>query len=55
VGPKSVQNAGAQLLDETHQHLPEARIELVDDAGHGVLQDQPEIVENLLAEFLQRR
>lgn len=35
------------------QQLPEAWIELVDDANHMVMVDQPEIVEKLLADFLQ--
>ncbi|HZC92149.1 MAG TPA: alpha/beta hydrolase [Mycobacterium sp.] len=37
------------------QQLPEARIELVDDANHMVMVDQPEIVEKLLAELLHWR
>jgi len=35
------------------QQLPEARIEVVDDANHMVMVDQPEIVEKPLADFLQ--
>jgi pimeloyl-ACP methyl ester carboxylesterase len=44
-GPKA-----ATLL---RQLLPEARIELLDNANHMVVVDQTEIVEKLLAEFLQ--
>jgi pimeloyl-ACP methyl ester carboxylesterase len=33
--------------------LPDARIELIDDANHMILSDQPKTVEKLLAEFLQ--
>jgi hypothetical protein len=40
-----------RLLRE--QRLPEARIELIDDANHMIMNDQTEIVEKLLAEFLQ--
>ena len=43
-GPKA-----AALL---RNKLPGARIELIDDANHMILSDQPETVEKLLAEFL---
>jgi pimeloyl-ACP methyl ester carboxylesterase len=35
------------------QRLPEARIELIDDANHLIPMDQPEIVEKLLGDFLR--
>jgi pimeloyl-ACP methyl ester carboxylesterase len=54
IGRDESAHNGPKTATNFRRHLPEARIELVDDAGHGVLQDQPEIVENLLAEFLQR-
>ncbi|WP_409428608.1 alpha/beta fold hydrolase [Mycobacterium sp. SMC-11] len=49
---ESAQN-GPKTAIRFRRELPEARIELVNDAGHGILQDQPEIVDGLLAEFLQ--
>jgi pimeloyl-ACP methyl ester carboxylesterase len=44
---------GPKAATRFRKQLPEARIELVDDANHMILSDQPEIVEKLLIEFLQ--
>jgi pimeloyl-ACP methyl ester carboxylesterase len=48
--------AGVRACTKTatrlRQQLREARIELIDDANHMVMIDQPEIVEKLLADFL---
>jgi pimeloyl-ACP methyl ester carboxylesterase len=35
------------------RQLPAARVELVDDANHIITVDQPEVVEQLLADFLR--
>jgi CHAT domain-containing protein len=51
---ESVHN-GPKTATNLRRQLPEARIELVHDAGHGVLQDQPEIVDKLLTDFFQLR
>ena len=48
---ESVHN-GPKTATRFRQQLPEARIELVDDANHMILNDQPEIVEKLLVDFL---
>lgn len=53
-GDESAHN-GPKTATRFRQQLREARIELVDDAKHMVMVDQPEIVEKLLAEFLQQR
>jgi pimeloyl-ACP methyl ester carboxylesterase len=34
------------------ERIPHARVELIDDANHAVLDDQPETVDRILAEFL---
>ena len=47
-------NNGLKTADRFRRQLPDARIELVDDANHMVMVDQTEIVEKLLADFLQR-
>ncbi|OBI49948.1 hypothetical protein A5707_15850 [Mycobacterium kyorinense] len=44
---------GPKAAARFRQQLPEARVELVDDANHMILSDQPEIVEKLLTDFLQ--
>jgi pimeloyl-ACP methyl ester carboxylesterase len=43
---------GPKTATHLWQQLPEARVELVDDANHMVMVDQSEIVEKLLADFL---
>ncbi|MGH3726326.1 MAG: alpha/beta fold hydrolase [Mycobacterium sp.] len=44
---------GPKTATRLRQQLPEARIELIDDANHMVMIDQREVVEKLLADFLQ--
>ena len=44
---------GPKAATRLRQQLSEARIELVDDANHMILADQPQLTEKLLAEFLQ--
>jgi pimeloyl-ACP methyl ester carboxylesterase len=44
---------GPKEATKLREELPEARIELVDDASHMVAAEQPEIVEKLLADFLK--
>jgi pimeloyl-ACP methyl ester carboxylesterase len=44
---------GPKMAARLRQQLPEARIEVVNDAKHIIPVDQPEIVEQLLADFLQ--
>ena len=44
---------GPKAATRFRQQLPEARIELVDDANYVILSDQPQLTEKLLAEFLQ--
>jgi pimeloyl-ACP methyl ester carboxylesterase len=53
IGRDETAHNGPKTASDFRRKLPEARIELVDDAKHGVLQDQPKIVEKLLADFLQ--
>jgi pimeloyl-ACP methyl ester carboxylesterase len=43
---------GPKMAARFRQRLPEARIEIVDDANHIIPVDQPQIVEKLLADFL---
>ena len=43
---------GPKMAARFRQQLPEARIEIVDDANHIIPVDQPQIVEKLLADFL---
>jgi pimeloyl-ACP methyl ester carboxylesterase len=44
---------GPKAATRFRQQLPEARIELVDDANYVILSDRPQLTEKLLAEFLQ--
>jgi pimeloyl-ACP methyl ester carboxylesterase len=53
IGRDESAHNGPKTATRFRQQLPEARIELVDDANHMVMVDQPEIVEKLLADFLQ--
>ena len=46
-------HSGPKMATRFRQQLPEARIELVDDANHSVFVDQFDIVEKLLADFLK--
>lgn len=43
---------GPRAAAVARERLPHARVELLDDANHAVLGDQPETVERILAEFL---
>ncbi|MGB9304228.1 MAG: alpha/beta hydrolase [Mycobacterium sp.] len=54
VGRQESLHDGPRMASRLQQQLPAARIELVDDANHIITVDQPEIVERLLADFLQR-
>jgi pimeloyl-ACP methyl ester carboxylesterase len=53
IGRDESAHNGPKTAARFRQQLPEARIELVDDANHLIMVDQPEIVEKLLAESLQ--
>ena len=44
---------GPKMAARFHQRLPEARIEIIDDANHFLPVDQPQIAEKLLADFLR--
>jgi pimeloyl-ACP methyl ester carboxylesterase len=44
---------GPKMAARFRERLPEARIELIDDANHLIPIDQPEIVEKLLGDFLR--
>ncbi len=44
---------GPKAATRFRNQLPDARIELISDANHMILSDQPEAVEKLLTEFLQ--
>ena len=43
---------GPKMAARFRQRLPEARIEIIDEANHFIPVDQPQIVEKLLADFL---
>ena len=45
---------GPKMAARFRQQLPAARIEIVDDAHHIIPVDQPQIVEKLLADFLDQ-
>ena len=53
IGRDESAHNGPRTATHFRQQLPEAWIELVDAAGHNIYQDQPEIVDKLLADFLQ--
>jgi pimeloyl-ACP methyl ester carboxylesterase len=53
IGSDECLHNGPKTATRFRQQLPEARIELVDDANHMITVDQPEIVKKLLADFLQ--
>jgi len=44
---------GPKMAAQFRERLPEARIELIDDANHLIPIDRPEIVEKLLGDFLR--
>jgi 3-oxoadipate enol-lactonase len=50
-GDQIVDPANAQLLASA---LPQARLELLEGAGHGLLTDEPQRSANLITEFLDR-
>jgi pimeloyl-ACP methyl ester carboxylesterase len=52
IGRNESLHNGPKTAIRLRQQLPEARIELVDDANHMIMNDQTEIVEKLLADFL---
>jgi pimeloyl-ACP methyl ester carboxylesterase len=43
---------GPKMASRLRRRLPHARIELVDKANHLIPVDQPQVVEKLLADFL---
>jgi pimeloyl-ACP methyl ester carboxylesterase len=53
IGRNESLHNGPKTAIRLRQRLPDARIELVDDANHMITNDQTETVEKLLAEFLQ--
>ena len=55
IGRDELLHDGPKMAARFRQRLPEARIEVIDDANHLIPVDQPEIVEKLLADFLHRR
>lgn len=54
IGRQESVHDGPRMAKRLREQLPAARIELVNDANHIITVDQPEIVERLLADFLQR-
>jgi pimeloyl-ACP methyl ester carboxylesterase len=55
VGRQETLHDGPLMARRFRERLPDARIELVDDANHALFIDQPEVVEGLLRDFLQPR
>jgi pimeloyl-ACP methyl ester carboxylesterase len=53
VGRDESLHDGPKMAARFRQRLPEARIELIDEANHLIPIDQPEIVEKLLGDFLR--
>ncbi|MCV7281360.1 alpha/beta hydrolase [Mycolicibacterium flavescens] len=52
IGEQETANDGPKSAARLRRQLPQARIEFVADAGHGLAQDRPEVVDKLLGEFL---
>jgi pimeloyl-ACP methyl ester carboxylesterase len=52
VGTKESLHDGPKMADRLRRRLPQARIELIDEANHLIPIDQPQVVERLLADFL---
>jgi pimeloyl-ACP methyl ester carboxylesterase len=52
IGRNESVHDGPKMAARFRQQLPDARIEIVDDANHIIPIDQPQIVEKLLADFL---
>ena len=53
IGRDETFHSGPKMATRFRQQLPEARIELVDDANHNLFVDQFDIVVKLLTEFLK--
>jgi pimeloyl-ACP methyl ester carboxylesterase len=53
IGRDESSHSGPKMAARFRQQLPEARIELVDDANHTIFVDQFDIVDKLLADFLK--
>jgi len=52
VGTKESLHDGPKMADRLRRRLPQARIELIDEANHLIPIDQPQVIERLLADFL---
>ncbi len=52
IGREESIHDGPKMAARFRQQLPDARIEIVDDANHLIPVDQPQIVEKLLTDFL---
>jgi non-heme chloroperoxidase len=44
-----------ELQREMSRHIKDAKLEIIDNAGHAVFIDQPQRFRSLLADFIQRR
>jgi pimeloyl-ACP methyl ester carboxylesterase len=55
VGRQETLHDGPLMARRFREQLPDAQVELVDDANHALFIDQPEVVEGLLRDFLQPR
>jgi pimeloyl-ACP methyl ester carboxylesterase len=53
LGKDETLHDGPKVAARFRQQLPAARVELVDNANHIITVDQPEVVEQLLADFLR--
>jgi pimeloyl-ACP methyl ester carboxylesterase len=53
IGSDESFHSGPKMAARFRQQLPAARIELLDDANHNLFVDQTDIVEKLLADFLE--
>ena len=53
IGRDESLHSGPKMAARLRKQLPEARIELLDDANHAIYIDQFDIVEKLLADFLK--
>jgi pimeloyl-ACP methyl ester carboxylesterase len=53
IGREESVHDGPKVAARFRQQLPNARIEVITDANHIIPVDQPEMVEQLLADFLQ--
>jgi pimeloyl-ACP methyl ester carboxylesterase len=53
IGREESLHDGPKMAARFRQRLPAARIELIDNANHIIPVDRPEIVNRLLADFLQ--